>query len=294
MENNNVNKKINILTALVVVLIALVIILGGSFAYMYFGDNTGNDVPMWGNGQNSGESIKDLSLDDPVVKELSDKVIGAYANNYASSYEDYFYKRDKIVLANEDISFKLSLTAESLFDSFKTYDEGYDCDTGVCGISYIDEATLKNAYYKLFGNDSEYSRATFTVGGCSGEYKWSNENNRYESLIEGGCGGATCGGVDGELAFAKQITSTNENKIEIYERLYYLDCATDGEYYYYDYNKTKLIGAMDSILPSNINSYDDEREYIFNNYADKLDMYKYTFVKDSNDNYAFTSVEKVK
>ena len=44
MENqiNNTNKSIKILTAMVIVLIALVIVLGGSFAYMYFNNESSN------------------------------------------------------------------------------------------------------------------------------------------------------------------------------------------------------------------------------------------------------------
>lgn len=237
--------------------------------------------------QQEQEIIIDLSLDNFTVKNLSDKVIGVYTNNMMTSYEDYFYKKDRIVMSEEDMSFKLSLAAETVSGFFGKDKNVYDCSNGICGISYATEELIKDAYFDLFGKDSQYERLSFSVANCDGVegYNWSEENKRFESKILYGCGGAVCGGSESKLGYAKQIISSDIDKIELYEYFYYVQCLDDGEdsNIYSDYNKTNLIhvGYLNS-------------EEVFSKYKNQLGQYKYTFEKDKYGTYVFTSVEKVK
>lgn len=82
MENqsNNVNKKITILTALVIVLIAIVIILGGSFAYMYFNNESSNvnqnpEVENTENNKSESENNEDQNKEDTNKIDEQEKTI---------------------------------------------------------------------------------------------------------------------------------------------------------------------------------------------------------------------------
>ena len=221
---------------------------------------------------NENEVITDLSLDSTIVKSLR--------NIINSDSEEHLYKNNKVIFADEDITLKLTIAATYISNLFMTDEYGYDCSNGICGISYTSEDKIKNAYYEIFGKDSKYNRSNFYVYNNCGTYSWSEENNRYEAKMSFGCGGAWCGIPMIKPAYAKLITSFSENRIEIYDYFYYSECEGG---YYSDYNKTNLI------TDSNISE-----EELFNNYTDKLGMYKYTFVDEGNGNYVFTSVERVK
>ena len=251
-----------------------------------------NDSSNTNKDNNTKDNIveENLSINDSTVKNLSSKVIGIYTNNMLSHYSDYFYKKNKITLADEDISFKLSLAAESVRSSFSVSNDAHNCNNGVCGISYIDEATIKDAYYNLFGSTG-YSRATFYVADCveSDGYKWSSKNNRYEDNVVDGCGGTSFGGAISKLGYAKKISSSNETTIELYEYFAYQYSGNeDGEVNYYsDYNKTQLITSIS--IEKNYS-----KDEFFSKFSNKSGLYKYTFKKDKDGIYVFTSVEKVK
>ena len=87
-----------------------------------------------------------------------------------------------------------------------------------------------------------------------------------------------------KLGYAKQITSSTMDKIELYE-YFALEVVDTDIKYYSDYNQTNLItSATDKY------SVDD----FFTKFTEQVGLYKYTFEKDINGTYVFTSVEKVK
>lgn len=262
----NINKKVNILTALVVVLIALVIILGGSFAYMYFNGGSGNNNLVKDNNENqseqdNGENIKELSLDSDIVKGLINIFYGEHGNKFGttevSEYDDYFYKQDKTIIANIPEEMKMVMTFYSLGNPESVNYSGFEKE-----------------YKKIFGNNANIPDIK-VLELCEMHYRYEDGNYVQH---ETSCGGAGCGGSEQELAYAKQITSTNENKIEIYEYFSYYDC--DEEQLYADYARTNPIDIPEGAS--------------LEEHLDKLGMYKYTFVEDNDGNYVFTSVEKVK
>lgn len=233
---------------------------------------------------------KDLPLTSTVVKQLV-KVVGIYTNRTISPYADYFYKRDKVILENEDISFRLSLAAETISDKFEEYRVGYDCNSGACGISYISEDELKDAYYSLFGASNKYERATFYLSTCTGivGYKWNDKTNRFEALIFDGCGDSTCSSSESKAAYAKEYISNDSDKIEIYEYYMKVDCNSNENTYsvYSDYTAKNLIYTAKSYTDATIDN-------VLTGNKDKLGLYKYTFEIDKNDTYVFRSVEKVR
>lgn len=234
------------------------------------------------------ETITDLSLDDDIVKDLSVKIIGIYTNQVGKRYNDYFYQKDKIILETEPLSFKLSLAAETIDDElFQTTTEGYDCNDGLCGISYIDEEKVKNAYDELFETNDTYSRTDFEVNTCRDTYKWSDENNRYEATIPGGCGGTSFGGTISKLGYAKQVVIGDTEKIELYEYFAYEKPSFDSDIinYYSDYKRENLIDSTTEVY---------NNDEFFDKFSDKVGIYKYTFEKDKNNKYIFATVEKIK
>ena len=277
-------KSTGIIFALFAVIAALLAGLGIGI-YLNNGNNNKPSI------KEDDVKVKDLSLNSTIIKQLSKDTIGVYTNNIISEYADYFYRKDKIILEEEDISFRLSLAAETISDKFEEDRVGYDCNTGICGISYIDEENLKNAYYSLFGTSSKYERANFSLASCAGYdgYKWNEEKNRFEAEIKDGCGGANCGGSVSKVAYAKEYISNDSDKIEIYEYYIKVDCALDSNVFnvYSDYNATNLIYTAKTMEDASIAS-------LLNTNKDKLGLYKYTFEIDKNDTYVFLSVEKVK
>lgn len=278
MEENKKSKLgLGILMGLLIA-----IIIGLASFIVYDKVLTKDDNKQVENGDNKEnteeERVEDLSLSSTLVKALRDII--------NSDSKEHLYKNNKVVFADEDISLKLSIAATYISDSFITDSFGYDCNSGVCGISYISEENIKNAYYEIFGSNSDYSRSTFNVyNNCAKEYIWSEQNNRYEAKIPGGCGDLSCGGPLTKPFSAKQIISSKENMVEIYDYFYYVGCAVYEDNiipYYSDYAETNLIAKSADV---NFN--------LFNEYTDKLGMYKYTFVDDGNGNYVFTSVERV-
>ena len=302
MEENNFNnyqqsnkQESKMGTGIIIgLLLAAVIGLGAYFVSKEFLNKDNNGSSEGGSSvttptatpSNNKETEKELSIDSDLVKKLS-RVVGAYKNDEVGNYGNYFYKKDKTILSNESVKFKLSLALSKADNSiFKQDKTNFNPQAGNYGVAYISENDVKAAYKDMFGVNNDYTRTNFESSnyesGC-GEFSWSEENNRYEKPRVDGCGGASCWAVQSKISSAKQITTANEDKIEIYEKILISD-GCEGSKYYSDYNKTNLLGT-ESI---------SDTETLFKKYGDKADTYKYTFVKDNSGIYVFTSVEKVK
>lgn len=235
--------------------------------------------------EDNKEKVVDLSLDSTVVRSLSDRVIGIYTNNQISNYIDYFYKRDKIILANEPLNMRLAISSHHLATNYCKYAPNLEN-------TYLDESLVKDAYESLFGKNGKYQPTSFN-GDCGIEYHYDKKDLKYKSKVPAGCGGTSCGGSFSKLGYAKQIITDKTDTIELYEYYYRLngdDVCIKGEgkgvaKIYSDYNSKNLILLTKDII---------KEEQIFANYRDKLGLYKYTFVKDNSGTYVFTSVEKIK
>jgi len=237
---------------------------------------------------NSKEEIK-LSLTDPLIKNLSETVIKVYTNDSITKYKDYFYRKDKTILEKEDLSFKVSLAAQSIQSQFANIEEGYDCANGICGISYIDEESLKNAYQNLYGTDESFEKTAFTLKSCTEEYRWSKENNRYEAQILGGCGGTSTSTVLSYITSAKEIKEEGKTIIEINEAIAVEELEDNGNAKYYgDYEKNRLI---EETSPYN---EDDIELRFYQKYRSQMSIYKYTFERNEKGIFGLKTVERIK
>ena len=301
MENgNNINANSNLevekkknnkgLLIIIIILLSILILLFTYYLFFFESDNNGNDIKSDNDivekdedksetSTDEKEIIKDLDLNDPTVKKLSDRVIGICTNNLISDYNDYFYKQDYLDIKNRSLEFKIFLSTYQIFaDALNSNSSNVT----------LTESEVKNAYESLFGENGGYKPTSFTsICGVKFEYK----NGIYDSHVSGSsgdgpqCGDTSAGFSQSSLAFAKNIITSTEEKIELYEYYYYEDYSQgDDPIYYSDYNKKNIFFTGDSITKGEV----------INKYKDKLGQYKYTFIKDSDGVYVFTSVERVK
>lgn len=260
------NKKSKLgLGILIGVLVALVIGLAGFIVYdkVLSNDNNNNDDKQ-DIIENQGETITDLSLDSTIVQSLSSIFYQKYNAGNMDGYDEYFYKNNKTNINSIPNKLKLYMVIAKMGGPN----------------AYLLNENFDSEYNFIFGKNNNYTLEEVQYG-CNIYYA-CNDGKDFCLRNLDGCGGAVCGGSQTKLAYAKQITSSKETRIEIYEHFYYVDCDENG--YYSDYNKTNLITKGAYVSP----------EDIFEKYSNQLGMYKYTFVKNSSDTYVFTSVERVK
>ena len=258
--------KKNIVISLIIILIIFII---GIFGYKKFIEKDSKQTTTKEINEIENDEVeKEINLNSDIVKRLS-KVVGAYRNDETTKYNNYFYKKDKIVLSEEPIEFKLSLASLTLAD-----EDIKASPSNSYGTSYIAEEKVKRAYKELFGNYG-YTKSNFQRYCLN--FNYSEENNQYEASNSFGCGGTNCVQIHSKIAKAIQsIISTTNNKIEIYENIL-IDKCSEG--IYADYSLTKFL--------SNGSISNDSQLF------EQGDTYKYTFIQGEDDNYIFSSVEKV-
>ena len=223
------------------------------------------------------ENINNLEIDSSIVKELSNKIIGIYTDHLTSSmYSNYFYEKTKTTLSEENITFRLSLSAEMMFRE----------NSNVIKDNCVNEEDIKKAYIELFGNTDGYSRNDFYIGNVL--YTWSDIKNCYEGKIYSGANSYGYK-VLSKLGYAKQVISNQMDIIELYEYFAVEDPSSSATSinYYSDYERKQLIVQKEK---SDSYSQDD----LFNQFAEKLGLYKYVFRKNEDNHYVFVSVERLK
>lgn len=96
--------------------------------------NNSNSLNEIGNGK----AVKAFVLDNSAVNNLVDRVIGIHITNISSLYEDYFYKRDWVVFANESNGMRL------LIDLYYIV---RDLFTVHCGLGFEILRLIVNVYF---------------------------------------------------------------------------------------------------------------------------------------------------
>lgn len=286
-SNNHGNSNKVILIVIAVLLAVLVLFLG---YYLFFYDKDGKtnnesnsqmteNNSNGSNDQNNNSSTgtatvtKDLSLDNELVVKLS-KVFSGKFLTYDGVYDNYFYRNNKTLLSSVENAFKLEIAFRML---------------NVNDFASFSSDTLKTSYESIFG------LGTYVPGDlseCPG-YKYNASTNQYVASTTG-CGGTHCGDSYSKLVKAKSIKDGTSEKIIITEAVAFSECplsvvinGVSGQNgnttkFYKDINKTEFVEIYDYTK----NPLDVD--------TSKYAHYDYTFVKDSNGTYVFTSVERVK
>lgn len=276
-QNYNVEKKGNGLLVLIIIL--LVVLIGACSVLIYQNfknesdrkqdvetiDKTEDDLLDDNNNEKDDITVTDLSLDSTIVRELSSVFYGKYLSDVSDGYEDYFYKNDRTDVASLSYEFKIWMALKKL---------------NLPGP--ITEEQLKQEFFSIFGKKINYLHLD-EIGTCP-LYKY-DDNGTYDSASE--CGGTVCGGSISKLIKAQEIVEKGVKRIEIIEAVAFDSCKYSDPLgniskFYKDYKYTEFVEEY------------DVRKNPLDDHPDKYAQYKYTFVKDSDDIYVFTSVERVK
>ncbi len=198
---------------------------------------------------------------------------------FNDSYSDYFgylYKSDKLEAKDFDIKAALYL---SLYSELNHDGES----------NYISSDTVKDNFYKIFGNHLEYKPMSFEAGRVF-EFNYNEETNYYE-INSPGVGGV----YFPEIHLMNDYSTETENKVEVIRKMFYLEYVSNNSGtdltkidIYKNIDKKDKIGTM--TLPEG--GVDEEK--IFKKYKDELDSYKLTFVKSNDGVFYFNKIEREK
>ncbi len=263
MKENKKNRftKKNIVIAIIVALIIGLILIG---VLSYINYSKDNDITT-----PSGEA-KDLNISDEIVQDLFYLTRGELASHLfaGTDYENIYYRNDVTNINDMDEVFKKMLAFVTLDKDLIKQEES----------KYIISANdLKNQYNEIFGNLDTYQDETFNYN-CPLTIEYNSESKQYE--YESACGYSLSSGYVSKLTEAKEYN----DRIEIYEvvAFYLLDDNTSEVSYFNTSDYSEYLTVLES-----------ENQFNIDDYTDRLDTYKYTFMKNGN-NYYFAKVEKEK
>jgi len=255
------NKKSKLgLGILIGVLITLVVCMGTFIIYDKVLNNNDDNSKIEDNDNTNIKEDnvvieKEISINDDTVQNLY-KTFVNFCFEYGNIVDSY-YKKD-ITFASElsdSIKHELLIHIIGEHDTTKI-----DENTGV-QLSYWESKTVSSTWKKLFGSTSKpFTNKTF---GC---FEYQSDG----SLTMGPCGGVCMPEVDSNLLKATEL---NDKKY-LYVAVKFIEFneSSSSYKYYKDAEKKIEIGENDPIDAN----------------------YRFVFNKDSDDNYYFYSVEKVK
>ena len=234
------------------------------------------------NENNINEESNNSSEEDEISNDKIKKIYNSISIHIDSLEDWYFYQNKEVTLKNISNKQKILLAYHNLPESSfsKMEIKSQDGD-------YIDEMKtfnvndLENSMKKILGNDVKYDDESFSTFACGG-FEYYKNNQKYVSY-GGGCGD-TLEGLNLHTSFYK--SEEHRDKIVIYEKFGFIDTkmsyssTLENEYSLYkDADKKNLIKKS-------------TKEIDINNHIEELNMVKYTFKKDQ-DNYYFYSSEIV-
>lgn len=240
------------------------------------------------------DEVREISIEEPVVQEVYEKFKrfpGMYNLGFLGFYEGINDEQKQ----NYTMINKAIFEVEPLESCRKQYSE-YDME--LC----YDVTEVNKKAKELFDRDVVATAASDSVFGSCSEYSIYSEDTE-EYVVLTGCGGS------GPLSLNRWLYKAETNGEELY--LYDIATITDvafmetGEYagrlYYHtddihlkdenlidlSLDKNEVLASDDDVLLEGQVAVDPAQ------FADKLDMYKWTFRKNDEGNYVFAGLEKV-
>ena len=221
------------------------------------------------------------------------------SNNYYEKNKDmfdstfsYFYNKD---ITNNTISdsmkFAVSLGNLYIKEVSETTANGEiykDKNLDFSDKKELDLDTINKKSVELFGseinvNNIKDDENNVIVGIFGYTFKY---NPKTKTIIPGGDGIGDGSSID---YYTKIIDNkVSGNKLEITNKVMFVVCHTAEDFCYIsktDQNINDIKGTIGKTYEKKVN---------INKYLDKLNSYKWTFVKNKDGNYVFESVEKVK
>lgn len=246
-----------------ILILALIVglILSGILSYINYNSKKDDNTDQTGKAEN-------LEVNDELVQNLFYLTRGELKNTLfaGTDYENIYYRSEITDIETTDENFKKILSFVSLDQSLITNDESK---------SIISAEALKNQYNTIFGNLDNYKDETFNYS-CPVTIEYNEDEKQYE--YESACGYNISSGYISKLTEAKKY----DDCLEIYEKVvFYLIDEETGDISYFntsDYSEQLVV-------------LENDEQFNIDDYTDKLDIYKYTFIKDGN-NYYFDRVER--
>ncbi len=305
------SKKTKIIRGVLKLIGVLIIIAAGLYIGYVIGNNQNkdeekNDKKKTEEKEESKENeVKELDVNDEQVVSLfnnfnafsnyEDIMFDVYSDG-RSSYEtttlfNYFYLND--VIENADLSDEIKF-AVSFYDLYLKDNQDFNIYENNSKY-FLDD--INNKSIELFGSEIKiedilYSNNYVKVGVAGSVFKYDN-NSKSFSIVDGGIGGY------GASYYTKIIKAEEcDNRIEITNKVIFVyqmvnesgnntiklfkNSTTD-----YNNGYLGLSNEIDDLGETN-----EIDENIIENYFEKADSFKWTFIKNDN-SYIFEKVEKI-
>ena len=215
-----------------------------------------------------------------------------YKNNTSMFDHSYSYFYDKGKVTNNTISdnMKFVISIANLYGVEKEY-TGSDLNYKSFDFAENEEILFENINEeckKLFGNGINInsimdSNNNIIVGVYGFSFKY-NDSKKVIIAHNHGIGDAS------SIDYYTKITNINNNtnKLEITSKVVFVICEAGEDYCYVSKTNQDINNIKDTITKRS-----GAMNVKVDDYLDKLNSYKWTFIKDSNGNYVFESVEKI-
>ena len=291
---NETIKKRRILKAILALLIAGVLFTGVYYVNEEDGLNKFKSVEKNNKEITQNTDSKELDVNSEEVKELFN-VYNKFNNHMSLSFKyisgfTYFYNQDKVHMNDIDESLKFAIVYDEYFN--KKYDgqEHVDAET------IVHMKDLNKISNKLFSTSLDIKKVIdkdnyINVFVCR-QLKY-NEKEQSIIITQDGCG--DCAAAEFNTKIISAVKS--KDKIEIINKVIFLYYSCDPvEFKIFkaatnNYNnKYGFVEEIEDLTNKNILIKDVK----IDDYLDKLDSFKWTFVKNNEGNYIFESVEKIK
>lgn len=273
MENTKSANKVNKILFFIIAL--LLVIIFGLILYLF--SNSRNELK---DSQQSSEQTTPIYDEVKTLLTTDEEAVKLYESvswPECSKQLEYYYQQDKILVKDMPHYLKQALAFLNVENSHFHYD----------GVDLID---VEQKYNQLFGIDKKFYFENIKEGSeiCENEWICFNEiNNKYSVMV----GDSAC-----VPSFSSKIIgiekNVTRNEIYIYERvafLEYINNDTERAKVYSDSERTKLVDD-DGFISNYYGVYYN----IIDDYNKELNTYKYTFRQNTDGNYNFISVEKLK
>lgn len=280
-----------------VIVILLIMIIAGLCAFIAYDKDIFNVRNKNTSKNNKNETVEKIEQKEEKIDVSSEQVttlINPFLNNtnniYTSGtkYFGYYFQKDKLSSENVDDELILYTAIKRILNEKNITSSSQD------NVS-ISKDELIPVIKKIFGN-VEYDNKTISITPCDfGTFKYDDSTGTY-TVESHGCGGASASSIKHKITNAIK----KDNKIEITMAIVYVNCGyeqqEDGTIDYCEFGKSvdenQKMQESDRISKVNKADKNTDELFDFDSYINQLDKYKFTFTKDSNDNYVFTKVEK--
>ena len=306
MENNKINKTNK---KLVILCIILTIIIMGLVAFIVFSlGNKKTTLPQQNQQEQNQQEQSQVEIeltDSKIIEEISNKIEKIVYHgskpaiqefSLSQSYNSYGFrnevleriltKEEKLIITllttewenlNEDSWKEYEYLTKNFQSPFKEYQKHVE---GVVSTEPFLQTSVDNVKQNsIYLFNEEVDDTIEEIGACPTFY---HKQNSKIYISWGACGGTSGSKIN---SYKSKFTSKND-EVYVYVNYAYLDTAGDGTYKIYKGIERKEENKLEYTVDENF-MINETNYHIFSEY-------KFTFKKDTNNNYYFVGVEQTK